>query len=203
MKRFITALLTAACIALSCQRASAPACLPLLCFFKCGAGVGMLGYVIFIYNCEAQWYMYKITSCDEPPVYVATQKNMSAVAKTLDPARNEQVEFCEGPSRDAADIQGRADINNKTPIDPVFKCGPPGTPPPPSRTNVFAAFQQSVDGGSYVTVATVLADELFPVIVLPSSGTNGFTRSQMAQLRGATVITPPASAKDVKFRTVL
>lgn len=202
-RKWITAVLVATILFATSHKVYAPACLPLLCFFKGFAGIGLVGYAIWLYRCDTEWNLWMITSDDEPPWYLASQQNKATIAKTLDQSRNEQVQFCEGPSHDAEDMKFRAAINNKTPLNAVFACGPSGTLPGPSRTNIFATIEQSVDGGSYVAAVTKPIDEMFPVVALTANGTNGFTREQMNELRFATVLPHPPGTTTVLFRSII
>lgn len=202
IKRLTCVALLAALLFLPC-RSQAPVPVALGLALKCVAIGTITSTAVIIYRCEPNYFLIRVRSDDEPDHWLVSQASEATVKK------NEGWLRCEGPFKDRTEPDFRAWVNNQNPGQPMFPCGPLGIIPNATRTNwMRVTLQQSTDGGnSYASVASTVtafgadgSDDGYSFAMLPFSGTNGLTRSQLDEISGASAVFTNTASSAI-FRT--
>lgn len=190
IKRLTCLALIAAFMFVPCQRAKAPISVGLALTLKCLTATGIGATAIIIFRCSPDYFLVRYQE-DEyaEPHWACSQATEGTLKKTFG-------RRCEGPWKDRTEPDFRAWVNNKTPNEPMFPCGPLGIIPNATRTNwMRVTLQQSTDGGnSYASVASTVtafsvdgSDDGYSFAMLPATGTSGMSRAQLDEVAACSV----------------
>lgn len=189
MKLITILALTAALLVLSVQQAKAPVPIYLGLALKCIATGTIGGTAIILWRCEPDYYLVRYCMDGEDTYWACSQASATTLSKTGGTR-------CEGPWKDRSEPDLRAWVNNHTPEQPMYPCGPLGSPiPGPTWTNYsIVSLQQSYNGGrlwrSAGDVLVAPGEANWSVCLLGPEGTNNMSREQIREVLDCDLVIP-------------